>query len=144
MAASALPVAPQASADVADVREGFRRRGMGFSAVVNNAGTGANNTVVTEAFDFPNVQVVDPFSVSDAAGDNDGFPEPGENVTLTVSVTNTTGATINNVVVSVAGGGSANVGTMTDGQTTPVQLSYTVPAECRLRQFPSGDDYRQQ
>ena len=44
MAASALPVAPQASADVADVREGFRRRGMGFSAVVNNAGTGANNT----------------------------------------------------------------------------------------------------
>ena len=135
MAASALPVAPQASADVADVREGFRRRGMGFSAVVNNAGTGANNTVVTEAFDFPNVQVVNPFSVSDAAGDNDGYPEPGENVTLTVSVTNTTGATITNVVVSVAGGGSANVGTMTDGQTTPVQLSYTVPANAVCGSF---------
>ena len=128
MAASALPAVPQASADVADVREGFRRRGMGFSAVVNAAGTGANNTVVTEAFDFPNVQIVAPFSVSDAVGDNDGYPEPSENVTLTVSVTNTTGSTINNVVVSVAGGGSVNVGTMTDGQTIPVQLSYTVPS----------------
>ncbi len=128
MAASALPAVPQASADVADVREGFRRRGIGFSASIQNAGTGASNTVVTEAFDFPNVQVIDPFSVSDAVGDNDGFPEPSENVTLTVSVTNTTGATINNVVVSVAGGGSANVGTMNDGQTIPVQLSYTVPA----------------
>ena len=128
MAASALPAAPEAAADVVDVREGFRRRGMGFSAVVNAAGTGANNTVVTEAFDFPNVQVVAPFSVSDATGDNDGFPEPTENVTLTISVTNTTGATINNVVVSVAGGGSVNVGSVNNGQTIPVQLSYTVPA----------------
>jgi hypothetical protein len=128
MAASVLPAIPEASADVADVREGFRRRGMGFSASIQNAGTGANNTAVTEGFDFPNVQVIDPFSVSDAVGDNDGFPEPTENVTLTVSVTNQTGAAITNVVVSVAGGGNANVGTMNDGQTTPVQLAYTVPA----------------
>ena len=68
--------------DAADVREGFRRRGMGFSAA-NPSG----NTVV-EAFDFPNVQVTDPFTVSDAPGDNDGFPEPGENLLLNISVTN--------------------------------------------------------
>src|SRR5690606_28909117 len=60
-AASALPVRPEASADVADVREGFRIRGMGFSAQVLNATTGS----VVEAFDFPNIQVIDPFSVSD-------------------------------------------------------------------------------
>ncbi len=135
MAASALPAVPEASADVADVREGFRRRGMGFGAVVSNAGTGANNTIVVEAFDFPNVQLVNPFSVSDAPGDNDGFPEPGENLTLTVSVTNQTGGTINNVVVSVAGGGSSIVGTMLDGQTTPVQLAYTVPAGAACGSF---------
>jgi len=39
------------TADVDDVREGFRVRGMGFSASIQNAGTGANNTAVTEAFD---------------------------------------------------------------------------------------------
>jgi hypothetical protein len=66
---------------------------MGFSAEVLNATTGS----VVEAFDFPNVQVVDPFSVSDAPGDNDGYPEPGEDVILTVSVTNITGASITNV-----------------------------------------------
>jgi hypothetical protein len=38
--------------DVADVREGFRRRGMGFSASIQNAGTGSNNTSVTEAYDM--------------------------------------------------------------------------------------------
>ncbi len=134
-AASALPVASLASADVADVREGFRIRGMGFSASIQNAGTGAGNTVVTEAFDFPNVQIVDPFSVSDASGDNDGFPEPGENVTLTVSVTNQTGSSINNVMVSVVGGGTNNVGTMNDGQTIPVNLSYTVPSGAACGSF---------
>ena len=44
-ASLALPVAPEASADADDVREGFRRRGMGFSATVTSPG------VVTEAFD---------------------------------------------------------------------------------------------
>ncbi len=38
--------------DVADVREGFRRRGMGHSASVQNA----SPAVVTEAFDLPNVR----------------------------------------------------------------------------------------
>ena len=127
--ASALPATPQASADVADVREGFRRRGMGFSASTQSA------SAVTEAFDFPNVQVTSTFSVSDATGDNDGFPEPGENVTLTVNVTNTTGSTINNVVVNVTGGGSANIASINDGQTIPVQLSYLVPANAVCGSF---------
>ncbi|MEP6705175.1 MAG: M36 family metallopeptidase, partial [Acidobacteriota bacterium] len=45
-AAAALPAAPEASLDVVDVREGFRRRGMGFSASVQSV------SAVTEAFDF--------------------------------------------------------------------------------------------
>jgi subtilisin-like proprotein convertase family protein len=121
-AAAASSAAPEASADVADVREGFRRRGMGFSASVQST------AAVTEAFDFPNVAVIDPFSVSDSSGDGDGFPEPGENVLLSVAIKNTTGSTITNVVGSVTGGGSANYGTITDNQTVVRDIPYTVPA----------------
>ena len=121
-AAAASSAAPEASADVVDVREGFRRRGMGFSASVQSA------SAVTEAFDFPNISVVDPFTVSDSTGDNDGFPEPGENVLLSVSITNTTGTTINNVVANVNGGANVSYGSINDGQTVVRNIPYTVPA----------------
>ncbi|MEJ7847818.1 MAG: M36 family metallopeptidase [Pyrinomonadaceae bacterium] len=121
-AAAALPLAPEASADVTDVREGFRRRGMGFSASVQSS------TAVTESFDFPNVRATDPFTVSDTTGDNDGFPEPGENVLLNVSVTNpSTGAAISNVQVNVNGGTNISYGTIADGATVANTIAYTVP-----------------
>ena len=114
-------------ADVKWVREGFRRRGLGFSASIQNAGTGSSNTVVTEAFDLPNVQIVDPFSVSDAPGDNDGFPEAGEKVFLNVSVTNQTGETMTNAFVNADGGMNINLGTIANGQTVQVQILYKIP-----------------
>ncbi len=40
-------------ADAAPVWRGFAIRGLGFSASIQNAGTGNNNTVVTESFDLP-------------------------------------------------------------------------------------------
>ncbi|MEO8572675.1 MAG: M36 family metallopeptidase, partial [Pyrinomonadaceae bacterium] len=120
-AAAALPVAPEASLDVIDVREGFRRRGMGFSASVQSV------SAVTEAFDFPNIAVVDPFTVSDSTGDNDGFPEPGENVLLSVSITNTTGAPITGVQANVNGGTNVSYGTINDGQTVAMNIPYTIP-----------------
>ncbi len=124
-AAAALPTG--GSAAVADIWEGFRRRGMGFSASTQSS------SAVTEAFDLPNAVIANTgFAVSDAPGDNDGFPEPGENVLLTVPVTNNTGSAVSNVVVSVTGGGSFNYGTVNDGQTVTNQIPYTVPsaAEC--------------
>lgn len=120
-AAAALSTDP--SGAVADVREGFRRRGMGFSASVQS------NTAVTEATDYPNVQATDPFSVSDSPGDNDSYPEPGENVLLSVSVRNpNTGGTINNVTVNVNGGTNVNYGNIADGATVTNQIPYFVPA----------------
>lgn len=116
---------PEASADVADVREGFRIRGMGFSASVTSS------SVVTEAFDFPNVRQADPFTVTEAptGNDGDGFPEPGENLTLSIAVTNpSTGAPITNVQVSVNGGAAVNYGTINDAQTVTNNVPYTVPA----------------
>lgn len=123
MAASALPAVPEASLDVADVREGFRVRGMGFSASIQTPSPAA----VTEAFDFPNVSHVNPFTVSDAPGDNDGFPEPGENLLLGIAVSNSTGGTVTNVMVNVSGGTNVSFGNMNDGQTVTMNIPYTVP-----------------
>lgn len=110
------------SSDVQWVREGFRRRGMGFSAQV------ISPTQVIESFDTPNVRVIDPFSVSDAPGDGDGYPEAGENVLLSVTITNQSGQTATNVFVNVNGGPNVNVGTINNGQTVTAQIPYQVPA----------------
>jgi hypothetical protein len=88
---------------------------MGFSATIQNAGTGANNTAVTEAFDLPNVLQTPSFTVSDAPGDNDGVPEPGENITLNIPLTNNTGTPAVGTTLQVVGGGSANYGTIASG-----------------------------
>lgn len=125
--AAAAAMSTGSAGAVADVREGFRVRGMGFSASTQS------NTAVTEAFDAANAVIVDPFSVSDSTGDNDGYPEPGENVLLNVSITNTTGSTVTNVVGNVAGGGSANYGTLDHNQTVSRQIAYTIPSA-----FPCG------
>ena len=127
-AAAALPFAPDAAADVLDVRDGFRVRGAGFSASIQNAGTGANNTVVTEAFDFANVALANPFSVSDSTGNNNGFPEPGENVLLSVAVINATGATVNAVMANVNGGPNVSYGNIANGTTVVMNIPYTIPA----------------
>ncbi|MBK7707172.1 MAG: M36 family metallopeptidase [Acidobacteria bacterium] len=125
-AAQASSAAPEAAPDVADVWAGFAIRGMGFSAVVTNAGTGASNTRVTEAFDLPNLVQTPTFTVSDSTGDNDGFPEPGEPVSLSIPLSNNTGNTATGVTLQVVGGGSANIGTINNGQTVAPNVAYTI------------------
>ena len=111
--------------DVADIWAGFALRGMGFSAANPTGNT------VTEAYDLPNVVLADNgFSVAEiiASADGDGFPEPGENVLLTVPIINNSGTTINNVTGGVVGGGNASYGTLINGQTVSRQISYSIPA----------------
>jgi hypothetical protein len=127
-AAQASSLSPQAGPDVADVWAGFAARGMGASAVVTAAGSGANNTRVTEAFDLPNLVQTPTFTVSDSTGDNDGFPEPGETITLTVPLTNNTGNDATGTTLQLVGGGSANYGTIANGVTASQPVTYTVPA----------------
>ncbi len=119
-AALASSVGPEAAADAEDVREGFRLRGLGFAAT-------DNSTTVAESFIRPNATYVLPFSVSDVPGDNDGFPEPGENLLLNISVRNPTAAPVTNVMVSVLGGGTVNYGTIAAGATVQQPVTYTVP-----------------
>jgi hypothetical protein len=127
-AAQASLSAPQANADVIDIWEGFRIRGMGFSAKVNNAGSGDGDTRVTEAFDMPNLAQTPRLTVSDSSGDGDGFPEPGEKILLNISLNNNTGANATGATAQIVGGATANFGTILNNSTAAQQISYTVPA----------------
>ena len=107
-AAQASAIGPEAANDVADVWSGFAIRGMGFSSAVLAAGSGANNTRVTEAFDLPNLLQTPGITISDAGGDNDGFPEPGEPLSISIPLTNSTGVDATGTTLQIVGGGSAN------------------------------------
>ena len=123
----AIIAAAQASnggVDVADIWTGFAVRGMGFSARVNSPSP-AN---VTEAFDLPNLVQSPTFTFSDAGGNNNGFADPGETLQLSIPLTNNTGNSANDVMLQVVGGGTADYGTIANGQTVTRTVSYTVPA----------------
>ena len=114
--------------DVDDLWRGFAIRGMGFSATIETVGTGNGSTRVTEAFDPPNLRQDPQLIVSDSTGDNDGAFEPGETLSVTVPISNSTGNLATGVTVQIVGGGSADYGTIPSGQTVTRTISYTVPA----------------
>ena len=94
----------------------------------NASSTGGTGTIrVTESFDPPNLAQTPNLTVSDSIGDNDGYVEPGEDVTLTIPLTNSSGAVATDVSVQVVGGGIANYGTMSGLSTATQSVSYTIP-----------------
>jgi hypothetical protein len=111
--------------DTADVWAGFALRGMGFSAQVLVNGS-SGSTRVTEAFDLPNLRQAPTFTVSDSSGNNNGYLEPGENVLVTVPVTNSTGTIATNATVSINGGAAVNYGTLANGETVTMTLPLTL------------------
>jgi hypothetical protein len=126
-AAQASSLAPAAALDVADVWGGFALRGMGASASIQNPGSGSGDTRVTEAFDLPNLYQSPDLTISDAGGGNgNGFPEPGETLSLAIPLTNSTGNDATGVTLQIEGGGSADYGTIVNGSTVTRQVSYTV------------------
>jgi subtilisin-like proprotein convertase family protein len=110
--------------DVADVREGFRIRGMGFSAQVLNLQP-AN---VVEAFDYPNVQFSSPITVQNmSCSDADRNPLPGETIAVSVEVANSTGETMSNVGAILENANTVDYGTIPHGQTVSKKVFYTIP-----------------
>ncbi|REJ79165.1 MAG: hypothetical protein DWQ43_16155 [Acidobacteria bacterium] len=123
-AAFAASAVPEASIDVQEAWEGFRIRGMGFSA----RELSASPITVEEAFDMPNVFVDEPgFDVNDSTGDNDGHFETGEPLLVTVPLKNNSGVPITGVTVSVNGGAPVDFGTIADGATEVREIAFTVP-----------------
>lgn len=130
--ALAAPLAPQAAADAADVREGFRRHGMGFSAQTISA------TSVVEAFDSPTVGAG---SATVTSGNN--LLEPNECNTLNFTINNNSAEAATNIsaVLSTTTPGvtitqnTSAYPNMTAGQqgavnTTPFQVSIDNTVAC--------------
>ncbi len=131
-AATALSASPENSADALAVREGFRRRGFGFSASVTNA------TTVTEAFDAPTVGAG---AASVTSGNN--LLEPNECNTLNVLLNNNSGVTATGVsavlstttpgiTVTQANSAYPNIAGGAQGvaNTTPYQVSIAPTVMC--------------
>ncbi|HMS39107.1 MAG TPA: M36 family metallopeptidase [Pyrinomonadaceae bacterium] len=127
-AAQASSPPSTANPDVADIWAGFAIRGMGFSAVVTNAGSGSGTARVTEAFDLANLTQKPSITVSDAGGNNNGSPEPGETISISVPLFNDSGVDAATTTIQLVGGGSANYGTINNNSTATQSVSYTVPA----------------
>lgn len=115
--------------DAADVWAGFAIRGMGVNASIQNTGgsSGLGSTRVTESFDRPNLLQLPAFTVSDAQGDNDGIWEPGETVTISVSLTNVSGQAANSVTADIPSASSASYGTISDTSAASRDFTYTIP-----------------
>lgn len=128
----AAGVATGTPEDVADMWAGFAVRGLGATASIQNVGGtstgGTGTTRVTQSFSLPNLVQSPSIQVSDESGDNDGYAEPGETVTLTVPITNSTGQFATDTTVHVVGGGTASFGTMAGISTDSRQVSFQVPA----------------
>ena len=127
----AAGIAGGTSADVSDMWTGFALRGIGASASIQNVGGnsigGTGTARVTEAFDLPNLYQTPNLTISDATGNNTGYPDPGEPIVLTIPLTNFTGNAATGVTLQIVGGGSANYGTITSGSTVSQPVSYMVP-----------------
>jgi hypothetical protein len=120
------------NADVADIWAGFALRGFGFTASIQNAGGVSSNGLgtvrVTEAFDLPNLLQAPNLTISDGGGNGNGVPEPGETLSLTIPISNSTGNIATGVSLQIVGGGSASYGTINSGSTVTQTVNYTVPA----------------
>ncbi|KXK02066.1 MAG: peptidase M36, fungalysin [Acidobacteria bacterium OLB17] len=127
-AAQGSALAPEAGVDAVDIWAGFATRGIGYSASIQNVGTGGGTTRVTEAFDVPNVVQTPTMTISDAPGNGTGFPDPGEELAFTIPLTNFGGVDATGTSLSINGGPATSYGTIPSGGMVSRVISYTVPA----------------
>ncbi|MFT3746592.1 MAG: M36 family metallopeptidase [Pyrinomonadaceae bacterium] len=119
-------------ADLADAWEGFKIRGFGFNASIENLGgisTGGSRDVrVTESFDLPNLSVAVTSITDTPAGDGDGYPEPGERVSINMTVTNATGRTATGVSINNGVDPSLVFGNISGRGNLFAGLGFTIPS----------------
>jgi hypothetical protein len=119
------------AADIADIWAGFAVRGMGFSARVVNAGTGA----VVEAFDLPGLAVGSSSLVTESR--INGWLDPGEEVTVSLCVKNGGSSASGSVVGTLlanggvrAASGAQTFGPIAANGSVCRNFSFKVSAAC--------------
>ncbi len=108
-----------AGADVADIRTAFAARGAGVIATV----TGTSTAV--QSF-FP-AEIPGAVTFTDTLGNGNGIAEPGEDLVITVPLTNKLTVT-DNPVTGVLGNFTSSYGSMAANATVAKTFSYRVPA----------------
>ncbi len=111
------------AADANDVRIAFALRGAGAGSTSTNPASG--EVSVTESFS-PDVSLnLANITFSDSLGNNNGFAEPGEDLILSIPLTNPGAAAIS--VTAAIGANSANYGSIGAGSTVTQTIRYAVP-----------------
>ncbi len=130
------------AADVADIWAGFAARGMGFSAQITNAGSGANNTRVVEAFDTPGVNGTTATLVSESIPN--GHLDPGEFAGVSFCMTNSGAATSGAVTGTLLTSGGVltpsaaqSFGTLAPGGNACRTFTFVVSGACGATVTPS-------
>lgn len=111
------------SEDEQDIWAGFATRGIGFNATSPTA----TNVDVKESFDNP-VPGLGTITFTDASCNANGAADPGEDLLLSVPLTNPLHTTLTDVAVTI-GGETVSYGTITPNQTVTKQVPYTVPGD---------------
>ncbi len=118
------------SEDALDIWAGFATRGMGFGATITpQAQLTSSSKIqnVKESFDYP-IPGMGTVTPNENSCNANGSFSPGEELTLSIPLTNPLTQTLTDVSAQVTGGGSASYGTIVPGATITQNLSYRVPA----------------
>jgi hypothetical protein len=108
--------------DVPDIRAAFATRGMGAGATIS----GTTFFTVAESF-YPS-STPGAVTVNDSLGNNNGVAEPGEDVTITIPLTNRLPITDTNVQAKL-GDFTTSYGDIAPGATVVRTFSYRVPLD---------------
>jgi uncharacterized repeat protein (TIGR01451 family) len=107
--------------DEQDIWAGFATRGIGFGATML-----ITNVNGKESFDNP-VPGMGAVTFNDASCNANGIADPGEDLILSVPLTNPLHTTVTGVAATI-NGETASYGDLAPGQTVTKQILYTVPA----------------
>lgn len=118
----AIAATPGGTLNEALAWRGFALRGMGLDASVSPT------QAVVESFDVPQLAQTPALSFTDLACNANGVAEPGEDLLLSVPITNTTGSPITGATVSVNGGTAVSYGTIAPGAVQASNIGVHVPS----------------
>jgi subtilisin-like proprotein convertase family protein len=111
-----------------DIWTGFAIRGLGFGA----SAVSSSSSSVVQSFDTPNLQLASVEISSENCPEINRAADPGETITLAITLSNPLSVDAQNTTVSVVGGGSDNsLRPIPAGGSDTFFVNYTVPSSAQ-------------